>query len=145
MTTIAATLEMMAADSKVDLGDTNFYTEKIFRINGAIVGSAGDDEACHRFFQWWTEGRSRPLRIPKRFDFQGLALTPEGLWYFESATANLVKEGAMAIGTGRELAIAAMDTMRLLKRRVDPRVAVRVACKRDDTTGGPVTFLRLKR
>ncbi len=51
----------------------------------------------------------------------------------------------MAIGTGHEQALAAMDTMRLLKRRVDPRIAVQVACNRNPGTGGPVDFLRVKR
>lgn len=146
MTTIAATLEMMAADSRVNVGETSYPSQKLYRMpDGAIIGAGGDSTAIQRFVMWWPTQDLSKLRIPKRLDFECLVLTKEGLWsYSHSGPPDFIKDGVMAIGTGGEQALAAMDTMLLLKRKVDPRIAVKVACKRNQLTGEPIEWMRIK-
>ncbi len=147
MTTIAAAGDMMAADWKVSVGETSYFVGKIYRMpDGALIGCAGDNEACTRFVDWWVHRRTKRLAIPRRLDFEALVLTHEGLFMFENAgIPDLLKDGIAAIGIGQEQAMAALDTMKFLKRRLDPRIAVAVACKRNPLTGGGIDSARLRK
>lgn len=136
----------MAADTRVDDDGTGFHATKIFPADGAILGMAGHNEACMRFLEWWPKREDKPLKIPKRLDWSALVLTHSGLLVYDNAgIPDVLTENWAAIGTGRIVALAAMDTMRLLGRVPDPRIALRVACHRDSLTGGTVEFMRLKR
>lgn len=146
MTTIAATLEGMAADSRVNLGETSYLADKLWRVDDVIIGCAGDNEAIAIFRAWWPTQDIRKFRIPKRLEFEALVLSSDGLLYFEhSGPPDLVKDGRMAIGTGGVQALAAMDTMEFLGRKIDPRKAVRIACKRNPDSGEPVQWLPFRK
>jgi ATP-dependent protease HslVU (ClpYQ) peptidase subunit len=149
VTTIAATVDMMAADTQVTAGETVIYhTHKIYRVGDTILGPVGHTEACQRFLDWWERGRPRGLllRIPKRLDFEALALNAQGLWaYAHSGPPDQIIEGYTAIGSGEDHARAALDTMLELGRVPDPRVAVKIALKRNNMTGGRVESLRLRK
>ena len=146
MTTIAATREMMAADTRADIDGVGSHVAKIYVHGDAIIGGAGDNEGIMRFLEWWPHRENKPLRIPKRLDWSAIVLSEEGLLVYENVSfPDVVREEWAAIGTGAPIALAALDTMHLLKRKPDPRIAVRVACKRDSLTGGDVEHVRLKR
>jgi len=135
---------MMAADTRVDEDGVGTHAAKLFVCEGAIIGGAGDNEAIMRFLEWWPARDTVPLRIPKRFAWNVLVLSNEGILLYNGTNVpDVCREDWAAIGTGSVLALAAMDTMRLLGRKPDPRVAVKVACKRDSLTGGDVEFVRL--
>jgi hypothetical protein len=147
MTTIAAAGNMMAADWMVNVGETAIFAGKLWRApDGALIGCAGHNEACTRFFDWWVHRRKSRLAIPRRFEFEALVLSHEGLFLFEhTGMPDIVKDGIAAIGVGQEQAMAALDTMKFLKRRPDPRIAVMVACKRNPMSGGGMDYARLKK
>jgi ATP-dependent protease HslVU (ClpYQ) peptidase subunit len=150
MTTIAATIDMMAADTQVSSGNeatTLYHTHKIYRVGDAVIGAIGDNAACQQFLEWWAHHRGkRLLRIAKRLDFEALVLTRAGLWKYEHrGPPDEILDGYTAIGSGEDEARAALDTMVELGRTPDPRVAVRVAMRRNNMTGGRVEALRLRK
>lgn len=143
MTTIAATSSMMAADSRVVIDETSYLSPKLFRLPDAIIGCAGDTEACHMFFEWFQD-RTEKLVIPKGMELDALVLTKEGLYrYGEKGRPDFIRDGIMAVGSGSAIAMASMDTMIRLGLVPDPRIAVEMACKRNPNTGGPVDFYEL--
>jgi hypothetical protein len=146
MTTIVATMEMMAADTRVDVGGVGTHAGKLYKAGNAIIGCAGDSEGIVRFLEWWPYRETKPMRIPKRFDWSALVLSDEGILIYENAgIPDVCKESWAAIGTGSTVALAALDTMKFLGRKPDPRVALKVACRRDCMTGGDVEYLKLRR
>lgn len=145
MTTIAANLTMMAADSRVVVDDTSYLSPKLFELPYAIIGCAGDTEACHLFFEWYRDGLKDKLTMPKGQDMEALVLTKKGLYRFGSqGRPDIIRDGIMAVGTGSAIAMASMDTMIRLGLAPDPRIAVEVACKRNPASSLPIDFLELK-
>lgn len=139
MTTVAATTTIMAADSRVTIADTSYLSPKLLLCSDAILGAAGDAEACHLFFEWWQAGRKAPLKIPRKQELSGLALTRTGLYRFEElGKPEYIRDGIAAVGTGEAIAIASMDTMLHLGLVPDPRVAVEMACKRSPGSAPPI-------
>lgn len=59
MTTIAATKYMMAADTKITVGESWFYGPKMYRIGRAVVGCSGDSTAIEKFLAWYRKPRMR--------------------------------------------------------------------------------------
>jgi len=140
VTTIAANLEQMSADSKVVVGDSHYPAAKIFRFPGMIVGVSGEGRAMGDFLRWVKEGL--PETIPNIEEHQGsfraLVLTPDGLFeYDESFWPEKVNRNFAAIGTGAHAALAAM----MLGQSTENAVAI--ACQIDNNTGGPVDTLKL--
>jgi hypothetical protein len=145
MTTVVASLTMLAADTRVDEDGVGTHATKLYRMGDSIIGVAGDNEGILRFIEWWPHREERLLKIPKRLDWSALVLTPTGiLWYENAGIPDVCREQWAAIGTGKTVALAAMDTMKVLGRKPDPRVAVRVACYRDSLTGGAIDFMKLR-
>lgn len=142
MTTIAATATMMAADSRVVIDETSYLSPKLLLVQDAILGAAGDTEACHLFFDWWTKRETDELVIPKGMDLEALVLTRKGLYRYGKYTKpDEIKDGIMAIGGGSAIAMASMDTMVRLGMTPDPRIAVEMACKRNPGSSLPVDFM----
>lgn len=142
MTTIAATRKMMAADSRVIVDESSYLSPKLVVFSDAIVGAAGDTEACHLFFEWWQNRETAELVIPKGLDVEALVLTKEGLYrYGKHFQPDVIMDGVMAIGSGQAIALASMDTMIHLNIEPDPRIAVEIACKRNPGSGLPVDFM----
>lgn len=145
MTTIAANLEMMAADSLVVVGDLSFPSIKLVRFEDAIIGAAGDSDACHFFFEWWPLRDKQKFKIPKDLELEALVLTDSGLYrYGASGKADVVSDGLCAIGSGASLALASLDTQVKMGHSPDPRIAVEVACLRNPNSALPVQFYALE-
>jgi len=148
MTTIAATETMVAADTQVTEGDRRSYAGKIFVFPDAIVAVAGSNPDIKRFMDWWGSIPRPAMRVPKGTDFNVIVLCDAGLFVTDSESGGLmdrVTDGVAAVGNGRDYALAAFDTMRMLKRRLDPCLAVRVAANRDVYTGGEIQSVRWRK
>jgi len=143
MTTIAANLQMMAADSRVTVDETSYLSPKLFKLPDVIIGCAGDTEACHLFVEWYQD-QSNALVIPKGMDVEALVLNHKGLYRYGSrGRPDIIRDGIMAVGTGSAIAMASMDTMIRLGLAPDPRIAVEVACKRNPGSSLPIDFFEL--
>lgn len=143
MTTIAANLNRMAADSRVVAAPGSFNSDKLLRTKRGIVGAAGDGAYCVAVIEWFDGKRAKP-RIPKAAEFAALLLNEKGLFYIEYDLAlNRVHEGIYAIGSGAEYALGAMERDLLLGNDPDPVTAVMCACRRDCNSAEPVSFLSL--
>ena len=144
MTTIAANLKGMAADTLVTGGIPKAYCDKIFRVRDSIVGMAGGNAYTTRWLEWFR--REMPpvesmLEIDNSDDekqFVALVLDEKGIWmYTNMCDPDLLHNKYYAIGTGSQAACEAM------KRGDTPKQAVRCAMKWDEGTGGKVTELLL--
>lgn len=136
----------MAADTRADVDGVGTHVAKIYTLGNVIIGCAGDNVGIVKFLEWWPHRETRRLRISKRIDWSALVLSEEGILVYENAALpDVLREDWAAIGTGAAIALAAMDTMKLLRRKPDPRIAVHVACKRDSMTGGEVEYVKLRR
>jgi hypothetical protein len=133
MTTIAANLECMAADTR-RIGDVISSIRKIRRYGNRIFGCAGDMECVTVFWRWADDGfneRKRPAMPEGCFD--ALELNDEGLWAWDKALCRYHLEDQYdSIGSG---AMSAKTAMFLGK---SPEEAVKVAAEHDESTGGRV-------
>lgn len=140
MTTILADarLGVMVADSSFSDDDRVWVGRKVFRIKGALVGVAGDVEHWSRVLEWLKKGGD-----PPRFGSASvLILSPSGLTvYSGSPTAERIRSGREAIGTGAKAAMCAYEAMWFS----DPRRAVQIVCKHDAGSRTPVRVYRLNR
>lgn len=138
MTTIAANLEMMAADSR-RVGDVLSSIRKLRRYGNRIIGVAGDLACITVFWQWADAGfpeKKKPALPEGAFD--ALELDEDGLWSWDRALSRYHLEDSYdAIGTG---AMSAKTAMYLGK---DPDEAVEIAKEHDECTGGRVHVERL--
>lgn len=138
MTTVACNRSEMAADGRVTANGETFPATKIFRINGAIYGSAGLYAASVRFIEWARRGEKGKLpRLAK--DFSALKLTTEGIYVItaDDPTWMLCDADYFATGSGRDLALGAMA------HGATPLEAVHTAMKWDTLSGGTPTVLSL--
>ena len=143
MTTIAANLKEMAADSCLSW-DAEFMlvADKIVVIDHQIVGCAGDEVEIQKFLKWF---RNQTPELPE-FDtdkdaegFTALVLNEKGLFvYGGTCAANKIIEPHAAIGTG------GMVARTELHRGKSPRVAVETACIYDKNSKLPVHRITLK-
>lgn len=138
MTTIAANLECMAADSR-RIGDVISSIRKMRRYGNRIFGCAGDQVCITAFWGWAEAGfpeRKKPALPDGSFD--ALELNPDGLWSWDRALVRYrLEDDHEAIGTG---AMSAKTAMFLGK---EPEEAVRIAMEHDECTGGRVHIERL--
>jgi len=147
MTTIAASRSHgeMAADTQVNVGTATFPSKKIFATPYGIVGAAGDAIDCSTFLSWVFAGMKRKSRPSfekeddEEYNFQALVLSFDGLFFFEKDCCPLrIERDFHAIGTGADAAVAAFLCGKTPKR------AVEIAGQVDNSTGGPVTVLKLE-
>ncbi len=142
MTTILAdhNLRVMVSDSNMTDGDRAWSTRKVHRINGWLIGCSGIVAQFGPFLEWVR----KDMRVPPEFDFDestALFMEESGLYLFDVNTDGLTKVpgGIEAIGSGGMGAICAYEAM----TKKDPRKAVRIACKHDAGSRGPVRAYRL--
>jgi ATP-dependent protease HslVU (ClpYQ) peptidase subunit len=146
MTTIAVSrsLRMVASDSSVTVGDTRVPSfPKLFRERRFIAGLAGEVGNFVTFIAWLRSDRT--ARPPAGVN--ALLLYRDGriTWYVSSSTTeHVVQDDYFAIGNGQSFALGAMDTLHDMGLPVDPRAAVRAACRRDTHSTEPVISLRWK-
>lgn len=138
---------MMAADTQVTYTSgrkqLKRHERKIYRLGKAVVGAAGDVDACDAFVLWWPKRNTTRLQIPKGTTFAALVLMDKQIFRFEDTELiQVVTNDVASVGSGSKLALAAMDTMKALGKKPDPRVAVCVASQQDLYTGGTIEWLR---
>lgn len=139
MTTIAANLYEMAADTRVTWDDdTTSSSVKIYTIGSAILGATGDVDEIAKFIEWYTNGSVG--KQPKRSkDFRVIRLNSEGLHIIDSNSYWLkLDDKFFAVGSGGQFAIGAMEM------GATPENAVRIAAKHDLFTNSSITVFKLK-
>jgi hypothetical protein len=138
MTTIAADRQCMAADTALVMGETRASCCKIFRIKGALVGTAGGNGEGEVFLRWYKSGGEIP-KLDKDADFCALVLNAEGLWHYEyDFMPTKLNNDFWAIGTGAPHALTAMNM------GATPEEAVRQAVQFDVNSSLPVDVFQLK-
>ena len=139
MTTVACDrdLEEMAADSRLTDGDTNANARKLWKVNGHLIGVAGDYPAAVAFVNWY-KSKTKP-NVPDMKNLNVMVLTPTGkiLHYDHSLHPYEVTDNFSAIGSGAQAALGAMHA------GARPRDAVRIASKIDRNTGGRIHVRKL--
>lgn len=140
MTTIAADLKGMAADSKCVFGDIHFRIAKIFRLkDGSLLATAGTSTYTAPFEAAMLAGKKPILKDVVENDFAALHLTADGLFIYDCTWhADRVLSGKCAIGTGAMVAMSHLINGATLK------VAVERACEVDNNSGLPVQVEYLK-
>ena len=145
MTTIAANLKCMAADSRGALGGGVFYqADKIRKVKKMIVGACGNGSDCNRFLEWASRDFKEPTprwkeKLNDNDSIVGLVLKPDGLYLYvpSDPEPEKINSPCFAIGTGGQAAIVAM---RLGKT---PAEAIEAVFEVDYFTGPPILEIEL--
>ena len=121
----------MAADCQFTSGNLTTHGCKIFRVKEDIAAFAGDQQSGLLFVDWLNGGDKPELPLE---DFEAIVLTKAGkmIYYGDKLKPAPVTESHVAIGSGSHLAIGAM------MEGASPEKAVKIACKRDAYSSGPV-------
>jgi hypothetical protein len=149
MTTIAYRDGVLAADTKGT--DDNGYhpgtyrCEKLFRVDGDIIATAGEDATGMIFVDWYGSKKNgkRP-KPPARLvdgaaDFAVLILRKDGLYWSDKwCRMNKIMDEIYALGSGAPYALGAMAM------GAPPEEAVRIAMRWDCYTGGDIVTMRLE-
>ena len=153
MTTIAidSTL-MMASDSQATIGNRRVqeYVQKVFLVGDCIVGIAGRYSEALVFVNALEEILKREalqsvtdVEIPQVIcdeldNVDALLITPEGnIFQYEGSRFNIPVTAPVAIGSGAEYALIAMDCGK------NAQEAVEVAIKYDVFSGGDIQIAEL--
>lgn len=138
MTTIVCNREGMAADKRIS-GAAIFKSQKIFRVNGSLIGFAGNVEQALRFIEWRRSPEQRP-QFSDGPSFEALELTPDGalIWWGAEMVGVEVQDEYYAIGSGAQIALGAMAMGATLKE------AIQIAARWDTATGKEVQTMNLK-
>ena len=142
MTTIAFKAGVLAGDS-LATDNQKWKCTKVHRLKTEagrlLVGYCGEVYAAHVFMDWLKDTEnSRKPEISSE-DFEAIVVSESGcvtLWN-QSLSPWRPEGDFFAIGSG---ALAAMAAMECGKSAVQ---AVKIACKYDPFTGGPVRSLKL--
>lgn len=144
MTVIAWDGKTLAADKQCTNAGYPTKVVKIFRVQGGIVGFAGNASHAHALLKWFEEGRDQN-KWPKSqsdtaadaifVDDTGKAFLYDGL---NGPFAQPVYDKFAALGCGRDFALAAMF---LGKGAFD---AVQVACALDIHCGKGIDILEVE-
>lgn len=142
MTTIVVSQKQktMVADSQASGGGPAITTIKIFEIDGKLIGIAGTLTHSIKFVEWMRHGTLPVYHYDKEEDsFQALVLSHNGLTYYDKELIAIdIFDDVVAIGSGSEYAIGAIDAGASLKK------AVEIAAERDAYTGYPIIIRKLR-
>lgn len=142
MTCIAWDGKTLAADKRASLQGYAVPVTKIFRVNGMLVGGAGDFNKALEVVEWVKSGAD-PDKLPafqRTDDWVGLVcITPDKkiLRYERGPLPFVVEAPFFAIGSGRDYAIAAMHLGKSAKE------AVEIACIYETGCGNGIDALTL--
>lgn len=131
-TTIAFDGKTVAADSQITMGESKALNgHKLVRINGCVVGCAGDVVNIDKFKRWFRDQKQPKPKLSNQF--VAIVVAPGGLCteYFSDLTCTTAQP-PHAIGTGSDCARAAMAMGASAKR------AVEIARDIDLYTGGTI-------
>lgn len=150
MTTIAANLDTMAADSRVTwegIGQDTFTAIKIFSTNKAIYGITGENCTGSLIaIDWFLSGsiasnKPIPPEYENNWDWKIIELSKEGIAiYNEFLEKERTAEPFLAVGSGRKVAMYCMKYLGM-----QPPEAVHEACKVDHWSEVPIYTASLKR
>lgn len=142
MSVIAWDGRMLAADKRASIGSLYRKTTKIFRRNNCLVGYAGDADKAEELMAWWAAGANpkefpEPCRDDSRTWASLLVVSPGGLLHYQRTPYPVRYDSgqSMAIGSGRDFAMAAMHLGKTAAEAVD------VACALDSGCGDGVDAL----
>ena len=133
---------MIAGDSSVTLGNTRVPSSpKLFRERTYLVGLAGNVSNFEPYLKWL---RNRESKQPSGVN--ALILYRDGRigWLLDGPSEQIIEDDHFAIGSGAHFALGAMDLMHDLGLPIDPRLAVKAACRRDTSSQEPIVSLRWK-
>ena len=112
MTTIVADVEngLMASDSRVSHGLSNFKSEKIFEIGKELIGVSGNLSNAIKFVDWYAAGCDPDSEPSFEGDgFDALVLDGGRLTCWDDSMIPMrVMESFYAIGSGAHAAMGAM-------------------------------------
>lgn len=141
MTTLVYRDGVLAADSRITVGDT--YLDgwrKVRRISdGSLVGFTGSLPSGQAFIDWATNGFDGP---PPKGEYSGVLISSTGkIVEFEDGSPIAFPKRSLfqAWGSGRQ---AALGALHMGATAVE---AVKIANKINNTTGGRVHSLKLSR
>ena len=144
MTCIAWDGTTLAADKLASYGGTVTTVTKIHCINGLLVGGSGESSFIGAMLEWVRSGRE-PDKFPKsqsdKDDWQPLLVVElDGTTSLYERTQYPIRheQRCIAIGSGREYAMAAMHL------GCDAQQAVEVAIALDCNCGNGIDVLTLK-
>lgn len=140
MTTILASVRhgLMCADSNVSDDDRIWTGRKVWRVKGALIGFAGNDADTAAFLPWYRSGMDGSVKFGIS---SALILDATGLYLFDAnyTKPQKLEHGREAIGTGAKAAMCAFEALGW----EDPKRAVRIVCKHDNGSRGPVRVYHL--
>jgi ATP-dependent protease HslVU (ClpYQ) peptidase subunit len=140
MTTILADLRkgLMVSDSAAGDGDRVWTVRKVWKLNGLLIGMAGSVAEHPDFLQWVRTGCSG--RAPRFKSSAALVMSADELLYFSGGCEPMqVPSGIEAIGSGGKAAMCVYDALGF----EDPAQVVRIVCKHDAGSRGPVKTYKL--
>ena len=133
MTVIVFDGRTLAADKQATYGSLRRSVTKVHRVDGLLVGLAGDSWLCAEMLDWIRTGRHRDAfpDAQRSENFATVVVIDEGktLVYERSPVPVLLEDPVYATGSGRDFALAA------LMCGCDARRAVAVACALDVSCG----------
>ena len=151
LTTIVYKDGYLSGDGRVTLGDTIISddTVKVFKVNNCLIGFAGRYASGLNFVKWFEEWDTAnqaqeelpfvTVKIPELLpdeDFQAVVAYPDGVvMSYEGGNMFYAITPPIALGSGTDFAYGAMDA------GMSAEEAVKIACKRDVSSGGVVTTL----
>lgn len=138
MTTIVCNKQGMAADKRIS-GGPIFRSTKLFKVNGSILGIAGNTEQALRFVEWRRTPETKPAFVDS-CSIEALELCADGtLKYWGAEMVGIpIEEDYYAIGSGAQLALGAMSMGASLKK------AIGIAARWDTGTGSEIQTMALK-
>ena len=153
MTTIIYNPEegVIAADSQDTDGNLSVKSDKLFRVNGHIIGTAGGSYSGLLFVRWFGEWEDEPdytdweqhpdlVNLDVEEDFECIVVRPDGTAYIINRLFVPYEQkltGPIGLGSGAGIALGAIDAGASVKD------AINIACKRDTYSSGPVKTMRI--
>lgn len=139
MTTIVADRKGMAADKRITGTVAVFKTPKLYRVNGSVIGYAGNVEQALQFIEWRRHPDTKPTFSEPSFEI--LELTSDGrlMWWGSEMIAVPIEDDHYAIGSGAAYALGAMAAGATVKE------AIQIAAMYDANTGTEVQTLTLSK
>lgn len=114
MTVIAWDGSHMAGDKRTNFGGLHATTTKVQRINGCLVGCAGNTAQIAEMHHWFAQGAKREDFPAMQRDVKEcvtmMVVEPSGriLQYENTPDPIVIENRFWAIGSGRDFAMAAM-------------------------------------
>lgn len=134
MTTIAYKDGVMAGDSQSSWHYKELNAKKVQKRGDMLIGFAGDFGSGVRFCNWMFNKGEQPNVIDD--SFSAIVVKGSKCYHYDRTLVPFHSDKYIAIGSGAEFAIAAMDCG---KSAVD---AVKIASRRDPHTGGKIRTVK---